>query len=431
MNILIGIIVGFLILMILIVAHEAGHFFVARKNGVEVEEFGIGFPPRAIAWVKNPDYIKWKATKKSAKSTTASKSSQAIITKPKKWLRLPRSQWSKKQKTLVFSINWLPIGGFCSMKGESDSDKRPHSFGAASFWSKTKILFAGVAMNWLVAFIILTILNWTGMPAFMENQFTMPGDTSITPAPVVIKDVIADSPAAQAGFEPDDKIISASFDNSSSIFDTASDIITFNNAHAGDSVTYNVYRPSSDTNIDISATLNPADAEYRLGITMSQEGQALYRSTWSAPIVAGVNTVQLTGETFRGLWNILASLCSGVGKQFSGDESVRSDGQSQIQAVGDSVSGPVGIIGVLFPNSVSAGPTALAFLSAIISISLACMNVLPIPALDGGRFCLMALFRLRGKTLTKETEEKIVSRAFIFLLILIAVITVLDITRFF
>ncbi len=424
MNIVIGIIIGFFILMLLIVAHEAGHYIAARRNGVEVEEFGIGFPPRAKAWVKNPDYIKWKAARKKDKSKTEGK-------KPKKWLRLPRSEWNKKQKTLVFSLNWLPIGGFCSMKGESDSDKRPHSFGAASFWSKTKILFAGVAMNWLVAFIIMTILSWTGMPEFMDNQFTMPSDTSISPATIVVKNVVDDSPAATAGFAPDDQILSASSGDASASFTTASDITNFNNTYAGDAVTYKIYRPSTGQNLDLTAVLNPNDTEYRLGITMSQESQALYHSTWSAPIVGAVNTVQLTGETYRGLWNMLKSLCSGIGKQLSSDESVRSDGQSEIQAVGDSVSGPVGIIGVLFPNSVSAGPTTLAFLTAIISISLACMNILPIPALDGGRFCLIALFRLRGKTLTKETEEKIVSRAFIFLLILIAIVTVLDITRFF
>ena len=417
MNILIGIIVGFIILMLLIVAHEAGHFFAAKRNGVEVEEFGIGFPPRAKAWIKNPEYLKWKKNKSGKR--------------PKKWLHLPRAEWAKKQKTLVFSLNWLPIGGFCSMKGESDSDRRPHSFGAASFWSKTKILFAGVAMNWLVAFVILMVLAWTGMPEFMDNQFTIPGDTTITPATISVKSVMDGSPAAMAGLETGDIILSGESNGETQKFSKATDIISFNDAHAGESITYNVHRASTDQDLNIFTTLNPNDAEYRLGITMDQSGQALHRSTWSAPIVAAVNTVQLTGETYRGLWQMVTSLFSGISKQLSSDEAVRSDGQSEIKAVGDSVSGPVGIIGVLFPNSVSAGPTTLAFLTAIISISLACMNVLPIPALDGGRFMLIAIFRLRGKELTKEIEEKIVARAFIFLLILIALITVLDITRFF
>ena len=125
------------------------------------------------------------------------------------------------------------------------------------------------------------------------------------------------------------------------------------------------------------------------------------------------------------LWNLI----SGVGSQFSSDATVRETGQEVISSVGDSVSGPVGIIGVLFPAFTAAGPTNLAFLAALISVSLACMNVLPIPALDGGRWLLIAIYKLRKKKLTKETEEKIVSRAFMVLLAIIFIVTILDIIR--
>ena len=98
---------------------------------------------------------------------------------------------------------------------------------------------------------------------------------------------------------------------------------------------------------------------------------------------------------------------------------------------GTAVSGPVGIVGVIFPAFASSGLTNLAFLAALISVSLACMNVLPIPALDGGRWLLIAIYKLRRKELTKETEEKIVSRAFMVLLALIVLVTALDILKFF
>ncbi|MBQ9180711.1 site-2 protease family protein, partial [Candidatus Saccharibacteria bacterium] len=145
---------------------------------------------------------------------------------------------------------------------------------------------------------------------------------------------------------------------------------------------------------------------------------------------AGV-TLQITGETFKGVGDLIWNTISGVGQLFSADETVRENGQAALGAVGDSVSGPVGIIGVLFPSFTAAGPTNLAFLAALISISLACMNVLPIPALDGGRWLLFAIYKLRRKTLTKATEQKIVARAMYVLLILIAAVTILDITRFF
>lgn len=412
MNIFIGVVVGFLILMGLVVAHEFGHFIAAKRNGVVVEEFGIGFPPRAVAWVHNPEYLEWKKNGKKGK-------------KPKKWLKLPKSEWGKKQKTLIFSLNYLPIGGFCSMKGESDSDTTPHSFGSATLWSKTKILFAGVAMNWLVAFIILTVLAWTGMPTFMENQFMIDSDSIAQSGVVTVTSVIENSPAATAGITEGDEIIAV---NGKRIYSTT-DLIVENSLLSGEEVTYAIGRSGSEQ--EVTTKLNTTDAEYLLGITMSQNSVPTIRHTWSAPIVAAVNTIQLTGETYRGLGSMVGSLFSGISKQFSGDDATRSEGQQEIKAAGDSVSGPVGIIGVLFPSSIESGPTTLAFLAAIISISLACMNVLPIPALDGGRFFLIMLYRIRGKKLTKETEERIVSRAFIFLLVLIVLVTVLDITRFF
>lgn len=407
MNIVFGIIIGVIILMLLVVAHEFGHFIMARRNGVRVNEFGIGFPPRAIAWVRNPD---WQKGKKGVK----------------KWLRLPKADWEKPQKTLIFSINWLPVGGFCAMDGESDSDRRHGTFGAATFWGKTKILFGGVLMNWIVAAIVLTILAFTGMPQFIENQFYLQNDAQITGDGITVVEVMPDSPAAAAGFQSGDQIIAIPPVVRKVTLPT--DITDYNQAHAGEKVYYTVLRDGQEKQLE--AQLNPADSDYALGVSMSA-GQTFIRSTWSAPIVGVGTTLQLTGETFRSLGELVWNLISGVVRQFSFDNTVREAGQTAIQSAGDSVSGPVGIIGVIFPAFAESGPTNLAFLAALISVSLACMNVLPIPALDGGRWLLIAIYRLRHKTLTKETEERIVSRAMMFLLALIVLISILDIMRFF
>ena len=409
---------------------------MARRNGVNVLEFGIGFPPRAIAWIKDP--------------------------KTGKWRRLPKSEWPKDrasrvvysdgdktfaQKGMIFSLNWLPIGGFCQMDGESAADKRKGTFGAASFWEKTKILFGGVAMNWLAAIVIFTILAWVGMPNFLEGQFTIESDTKSTPARVEITTVAEDSPASRAGLAAGDVIVTVGGE----AVEYASDVTDYNSAHAGEEVAYGIERigtacinqpdcymepcpcleeTEAPVVSEVIVQLNPANAEYLLGVTMKSDEKLSY-STWSAPIVGVGLTAQLTGETFRGLGEMLWNLVRGVGSLFSFDSNVRQEGQEAISSVGDSVSGPVGIIGVLFPAFTSAGPANLAFLTAIISVSLACMNILPIPALDGGRWFLIAIYKLRRKELTKETEEKIVARAFIVLLALMAIVTILDITRFF
>lgn len=435
MDIVVGVIVGLLVLMVLVVLHEFGHFIAARRNGVNVLEFGIGFPPRAIAWVKDR--------------------------KTGKWRRLPKAEWEKEklskvvfsggeksdfaQKGMIFSLNWLPIGGFCQMDGESAADTREGTFGAASFWAKTKILFAGVAMNWLTAIVILTVLAWTGMPDFLDGQFSVAEDTVVEWVPVKIASVAEASPASEAGLEVGDFILSVD----GVVMRYASDITDYDAKHAGDEVVFTVMRgideecikqPSCDKEtcacaaeselIETAVTLNPEGSEYLLGVTM-EGSQIKSYSTWSAPIVGVGLTAQITGQTFQGLGEMLWNLISGVGRLFSSDASIRESGQAAISSVGDSVSGPVGIIGVLFPAFTSAGPANLAFLAAIISISLACMNVLPIPALDGGRWLLIAIFKIRKKKLTKDIEEKIVARAFIVLLALMFIVTILDIMRFF
>ena len=434
MDIFIGVVVGLLVLMFLVTAHEFGHFIAARRNGVNVLEFGIGFPPRIAAWIKDP--------------------------KTGKWRKLPRKEWSKDkvskvvyssaddksfaQKGMIFSLNWLPIGGFCQMDGESASDNREGTFGKAGFWAKTKILFAGVTMNWLVAILIFTILAWTGMPEFLDNQFTVEADTRTDSTPVKIASVADNSPAARAGLKAGDYILAVE----GTEVKYAGDVMDINESHAGEIVSYIIQRdvktgcclddcPECEciencrlesTELSFDIPLNATGSEYLLGITM-ETSQALSYSTWSAPIVGVGLTAQLTGETFKGVGIMLWNLVSGVGSQFSPDEAVRENGQEAITSVGDSVSGPVGIIGVLFPAFTAAGPSNLAFLAALISVSLACMNVLPIPALDGGRWLLIAIYKLRKKKLTKETEEKIVSRAFMVLLALIFIVTILDIIR--
>lgn len=405
MDIFVGVLVGLLVLMLLVTLHEFGHFVAARRNGVRVLEFGIGFPPRAVAWVKNP--------------------------KTKKWARLKKQDWGKPQEGLIFSLNFLPIGGFCQMDGESAFDERKGTFGAASFWKKTKILFAGVAMNWLVAFLILTILAWVGMPDFMEDQFTIDSDTRVEYVPVKITTVVEGSPAEVAGVRVGDFVVAIDDEQ----MRHGNEIIDYNSEHAGEEVIYKIYRKGEegcncDTNLDLTVKLNPSDSDYLLGVMMESSESKSY-STWSAPIVGAGITLQITGQTFKGVGELLWNLISGIGRLFSLDESVRESGQAAISSVGDSVSGPVGIIGVLFPAFTSAGPANLAYLAAIISISLACMNVLPIPALDGGRWLLIAIYKLRRKKLTKEVEEKIVARAFIVLLALMFIVTILDITRFF
>ena len=404
MSVVVGIIIGIFMLMFLVTAHEFGHFIAARRNGVEVEEFGICFPPRAVAWRKVNG----------------------------RWRRLKKSEWKNPPgKGTILSLNWLPIGGFCQMKGESDADTEEGSFGASSFWRKTKILFGGVVMNWLVAFIILTILAWVGMPHFLDWLFKVSDDTKvIVETPVTIGEVVSDSPASKAGLKKGDVVKamrSVGSESEKVDIQTMEDLLEFNDRHAGSTVYVSYEREGDKMTAEVQ--LNESSAEYLLGAEIA--GSVYYQSSWSAPIVGLVTTAQITGETFKGVGMLFYNLISGVIQQINPNQEVRESGAEAIKSAGDSVSGPVGIIGILFPAFAASGFNNLAFLVALISISLACMNVLPIPALDGGRWLLIAIYRLRKKKLTKAKEEKIVGRAFTVILILAAIVTIIDILRFF
>jgi regulator of sigma E protease len=378
MDLFIGIIVGIVVLVILVAVHELGHGIVARRNGVVLEEFGIGFPPKA---------------------------------------------WSRKLKNgVVFSLNWLPLGGFVKLQGEHDSASKKGDYGAATYWQKTKILFAGVVVNWVVAAFLLTILALVGLPKIVPNQFSIPSDTQQQTKPVVLSALVANYPAAKAGLKSGDKV--SSVDGKK--IDTVDQFIAYTKANRGKTVTVDYIR--DDKNATATVALRDTDAA-TFGSTLSQ--QQTIRATWSAPIVGIVTTGQFTWVTIQGLGQLVSNLVTGLVGQLSPDASTRKDAGTNLAAAGGSVAGPIGILGTIFPAASKAGPIEVVFLAAIISLTLAVMNVLPIPALDGGRWLVMTIYKLRKKTLTKEREEKIQAVGFMSLMALILIVTIGDVTKLF
>ena len=165
---LVGILTGLIILILLVVVHELGHGIVARRNGVKVEEFGVGFPPKAWA----------RTVKKSILGENVS-----------------------------FSLNWLPLGGFVRLKGEHDAADEKGTYGAASYWVKTKILLAGVVMNWIVAAVLLSFIALAGMPKILPNQFAVASDATLMTKPLEIAQVEDETPAKQAGLKVGDQLL--------------------------------------------------------------------------------------------------------------------------------------------------------------------------------------------------------------------------------
>ncbi len=379
MNLIFGVILGLIVLVFLVVVHELGHAIVARRNGVVVEEFGIGFPPRA---------------------------------------------WSKKLKNgVLFTLNWLPLGGFVKMQGEYDASDKKGDYGAAGFWAKTRILLAGVLINWFVAAILLSVLAFTGLPKILNNQFSVPGDTTVVKQPVEIVDLVKKYPAENAGLKAGDKIIRFA----GQPVPSASQLISLTKIYRGQTVDVIYSRNNVEAIARVALLNNATGSIFGAGLGQGE----LIQATWSAPIVGVATTGQLTWATLQGLGNMVGNLVSGVVLQFSPNAQTRATASSDIKSVSDGVAGPIGILGTIFPQAEKAGATQFVFLTAVISLTLAVMNVLPIPALDGGRWFTMALFRLFKKPLTKEIEGKIQTTGFLILMGLVVLVTIADVSKIF
>jgi regulator of sigma E protease len=382
MDLVVGIIVGLVALNFLVVVHELGHAIVARRNGVVVEEFAIGFPPCA-----------WK-------------------------VKVPKSFLGRN---VEYSINWLPLGGFVRLKGETDSSSKKGDYGAASYWVKTKIMLAGVVMNWLTAVVILTILALFGLQQIIPNQFSVPSDTKTEIQPVKIAAVSKDSPAEKAGLKRNDEILSI---NSNRI-ETRDDLVAETRKLAGKKTLLVYSRDGDRQEVEVSlrnTTQGP------LGVTASPN-QRINTSTWSAPIVGVGLTIQLTFETFKGVGQLAGNFFGGLLQQLSFDEITREQGSQAVASAGDNVAGPLAIFGLIFPSAQQAGLGQVLLVMAILSIALAVVNSLPIPAMDGGRWYTMTLFRLIKKPLTEEIERKIQSAGLLIIIALFVLITIADVGK--
>lgn len=383
-------VVGIVLFIGLIVAHEWGHFIMSRRNGVEVEEFGIFFPPRL-------------------------------------YKRKTKAGW-------LFSINALPLGGFVKLKGEHDTDTGKGTFGAASVRAKSKIMVAGVAMNLAIALIMLTVLALVGVPKLIPDQFTVKRDTHLVSQRVLVGYVEPGSPADKAGLQPEDELNDIGLPGYSPVSLARADKLPdITKDFAGKTVIVYFTRAGHESEArltlrdteTVAASRAAGQPKGYLGISPVQF--TLQRSTWSAPVVAVGLSSQVTALTLQGLWHALGGLGSLVAGALTGNTEARQNGQTTATA---QVAGPVGIFAIM-KNGSLLGLQFMLFIIAIISLTLAIINILPIPALDGGRLWIMLVTRGIKKPLSAGAEEAINFAGFVVLIGLVLLITLVDVKRFF
>ncbi len=354
----------------LVLIHEWGHFIMARRNGVGAEEFGFGFPPRV---------------------------------------------WGKKVHGTVYSINLLPLGGFVRMKGEDTGDTRPGTFGGASIGAKTKILLAGVVMNLVSAFLILYVLCLTGLPGLgspFEPTFLHPNYAQ--PKRLILTEVEAGSPAAKAGLVRGDYVLAGD----GKTLTTETDLQNFTKDHAGKSVVLTVNAQGDERNVTLTLRPPSATTGY-LGVV----GQQVYKLRYdplSALAAAAYITAALFVATIWGVIMLIINIPALLVGLFS----------SSVPAAAQNAAGPLGIIFIF--KSISALGFAYIFLfMANIGVALAAFNVLPLPALDGGRLALVWWQGVTKRRINPDTEARIHTYGFMALIGLMLVISVYDLRKYF
>ncbi len=373
-----------LVLTFLVVIHELGHFLAAKWAGIRVKEFGIGYPPRAM------ELFRWQET--------------------------------------IFSLNWIPFGGFVQMEGEDvldpdefEAKEKPENDDLAPFferpwWKRMIVILAGATVNFVFGILAFSIVySFLGIPQPLD------------PTPPYIDIVISDTAASEAGIPENVRITQLTSEGSEPVKpEDAAAVTEFIDANRGKTITLSVTGECSsvfecpDDVREVSVAL-PGEDELSAGeptLGIAYQTIAFERYPWYEMIFRGVvmgleQSVILGLLIVQTLWQLLSDVFVS-------------------QQVSQQLMGPVGIADQAVEQDIfSDGPLSILNFAGLLSVNLAIMNVLPIPALDGGRAVFIMLGRFIDEKRLQWFEAWAHHAGFIFLLLLILAITVQDILRLF
>lgn len=345
MLIIILVIIG---LSLLILGHEAGHFFAAKMFGLKVDEFGFGFPPRIKAW---------------------------------------------KKGDTEYSVNWLPFGGFVKLGGErgefemvnpegeqNDGADTSRLFYTQPAWKKSVIMLAGVFMNFLLGWLFVSLTLMIGAPQAL-----------------VIGAVEPNSPAATVGIMAGDVVKD---------FTSAQSFISFVNAHRGEQTTIAVLRNDKEIDFQVTPRVTTSPNEGAIGVELAETGTP--REGVFAALKDGfINTAIILWLTLGAFWQLIVQLFAHA-------------------SLLPGVVGPVGIFG-LAEETGKIGLVYLLQLLGVISLNLTIVNLIPFPALDGGRFVMAIVEKIKGSAVPYKVESLVNGIGFAILILLMVLLTIRDV----
>jgi len=364
------IIIAFFSIIGLLVLHEFGHFIVAKKFGVKVEEFGVGYPPRLFG---------------------------------------------KKIGETLYSINLLPFGAFVrvpQVDGEETSMEDSPALEKKPIGQKVMVLLGGVVSFWIIAAILFSIVFYMGAPQAISDE----EKGNLINVKVQILSVSSDSPAEGAGIRTGDvvkemKIISGTGEEKLEI-EKIKQMQDFTEKHKGENIVLTIQRGKKTFEVSLVPRVSHAQDEGSIGVALVRTTDRHY-SLWQSPIKGVEATINMTGAVIDGWGNILLGLIKGKGLP------------KGVQFVG-----PIGI-GSLVSQAAQVGFTYFLQFIAMIAVYLAVFNILPIPSLDGGRLLFLAIEKIKGSPVNPRIEQNINAAFFGVLILLMIWVTIKDIIRIF
>lgn len=366
-----SIILFIVVLVVLVLVHEFGHFIVAKKSGIRVDEFGIGFPPKLF---------------------------------------------SIKKGETEYSLNALPFGGFVRIFGENPSDVKAdpesttykRSFIGKSRGVQAAVVVAGVVGNIMLAWVLLSVGYMVGLPTSADN---VPKGATFSDPAVTVVELVPGSPADRAGLMIGDRIQTLTFEGGEtdaiSTTESVGDLI---NKHGKEAITVGYVRGSDSGEVVLTPEEHVISNGLAIGVGLEVVGNASLPAH-RAFVEGGTLTYDLTKE-------VVISLTSFFKQFFVGTANL------------NEVAGPVGIVS-LVGQALNHGFIALLIFVAVISINLAVINLIPFPALDGGRLLFILVESITRRPIPSRFANAANALGFILLIVFLVVVTFHDITRFF
>lgn len=354
-----SIIVFIIILGILVLVHEFGHFIAAKKNGILVEEFGIGFPPRIL---------------------------------------------SKKIGETVYSLNLFPIGGFVKLYGEEYHElvKEPlrlteRAFASKKSWQKASVIVSGVLGNFLLGWVVISFLFTQGVPTPVSK--------------VLIEKVVDKSPAQEVNLKTNDLIVKLKKDGKSYNLTSPNDLTVLTQKYLGQKIELTIERKNENFKVEITPRKNPPSGQGPLGIVISSPFIEKKYPWYQAPFFGLIEAFNITTKIVTELLKTVVQLIT-------------------LQKPKVEVAGPIGI--ARFTGQViKFGRNAVLELMALLSLNLAVINILPFPALDGGRFVFVIYEWITKKRINQQFERYLNVIGFVILLSLAGLVTINDIIKIY